>query len=424
MTGVEVVPVAVIEDQQEQEVRTIDVALFPEVGAKVAKANARAERLGVPARLRVEEVARRVEQEKEWGIVLREREVVDYRVVGETIVLPGGWVFLASLQHGAGEGVEGANILRRAPGQADEVEIPDWARTVGPRCDHCGHSRSRRDTYLVVNAEGEVKQVGSSCLKDFLGVEAAHVGWVFGPADKAGVDSLDGPRQEADIKLDTFLWVVAVLVRTEGWVSKGQERDSYGERIATASWASNAFGSSPAARKDFARIREAAIEADKTTADEALAWARSEEFDVDGDYGWNLRVATKANGVVYRNLGLVASLVPTWLRKQERLVKASVRREQAANAGHVGKVGDKVVLDLLITKVDHFDGTYGLRTLVKAVTPEGAEVTCWTSPSTALGLLARDNLGTGVPVKVKATVKAHEDYKGVPQTVITRAKAA
>lgn len=52
-------------------------------------------------------------------------------------------------------------------------------------CDHCGSNRKRSKTYILQNqANGELIQIGSSCVKAFLGVcgETFKASWVPSPA--------------------------------------------------------------------------------------------------------------------------------------------------------------------------------------------------------------------------------------------------
>lgn len=43
----------------------------------------------------------------------------------------------------------------------------------GCRCDHCGQNRRRTKMYVVVNSDGEYRQVGSSCMEEFVGINPA-----------------------------------------------------------------------------------------------------------------------------------------------------------------------------------------------------------------------------------------------------------
>ena len=74
-----------------------------------------------------------------------------------------GWSFLATLDWDEHAGL----VTRCAPGV--EVVVDRDALVAG-WCDHCRTTRTRKATYLVRNEETGVQlQVGSSCIKDFLG---------------------------------------------------------------------------------------------------------------------------------------------------------------------------------------------------------------------------------------------------------------
>ena len=85
---------------------------------------------------------------------------VEVSVTGEAPKL-NGWSFI-----GVVESVEGTTILRSVPDQ----QIPEQYRNANPcNCDHCKINRRRNSTFIVQHESGEFKQVGRSCLSDFLG---------------------------------------------------------------------------------------------------------------------------------------------------------------------------------------------------------------------------------------------------------------
>jgi hypothetical protein len=71
-----------------------------------------------------------------------------------------GWSFVGKIE------ADGATaIVKSVPGE----EIPEHYRYSNPmNCDHCGIDRKRNATFVVKNGE-EFKQVGKSCMADFLG---------------------------------------------------------------------------------------------------------------------------------------------------------------------------------------------------------------------------------------------------------------
>lgn len=80
--------------------------------------------------------------------------------IEQSIKMEGGWKLAAALIH------ETESII-----QIDvDVEIPGrFSPKVGV-CEHCGRSYARVKSFLIVNEAGEWKQIGKSCLKQFLGI--------------------------------------------------------------------------------------------------------------------------------------------------------------------------------------------------------------------------------------------------------------
>lgn len=76
-----------------------------------------------------------------------------------------GWQFMARIDHSMGEPVvftidkEFQTIAELA---ADYSEC---------KCDHCGITRTRKHTYILRDEHYTIKQVGSTCLKEFIGID-------------------------------------------------------------------------------------------------------------------------------------------------------------------------------------------------------------------------------------------------------------
>lgn len=124
------------------------------VEEKIAKLNKRAIKLGMdPIVL-------------EWDrpiISDNDQMLFPVELTGPLTVSFAGWQFVATLQHLP----TGENIVRCI---SDEFVIPVDYHNSGSACQHCNTNRYRRDTYVVRHENGEYKQVGSTCIKDFLAV--------------------------------------------------------------------------------------------------------------------------------------------------------------------------------------------------------------------------------------------------------------
>ena len=147
-----------------------------------------------------------------------------------------GWEFLATIVH-----TDEGNIIRSVPG----YEVPANLRDKASLCEHCNTNRVRRDTYIVRYTDGTVKQVGSTCLQDFLKIipgrltKAAEILFnAYDIADAAtkttwlgGTNALSTYR----IDLDTYLQnVAAVVTKDVRYITRKMARESEANLNATS----------------------------------------------------------------------------------------------------------------------------------------------------------------------------------------------
>ncbi len=239
-----------------------------------------------------------------------------------------GWEFIARLDHSQ----ETGTIIRTIPNTS--VEVPIRYRDSRPDCDHCGHKRARRDTFLVHNADtGETKQIGSTCLSDFLGHDVGNLGRFAELASYAMEAAKAAEREVAStfsltdhryINLDDFLGYCVRNVRNRGWVS------------GKAAWEN----------KTLVSTREAAIndvlgngnhaleEADIAYAEKALAYVQGfANKAVLSDFEHNILVIANSAVIEMRACGLAAAIVGCYNR-----VDPVVNRAKPVNVGDMAGV--------------------------------------------------------------------------------------
>lgn len=206
-----------------------------------------------------------------------------------------GWQFVATLQHLEADG-ETINLLRTVPGV--DADLPHNFRTATPEnCDHCNKSiKTRKETFVVrETATGKFSQIGRNCLADFLGGQDPHavakaLELLLSACDAASSSSEDegfggGGHGPLRFPLRTFLAVTAMLVRTEGWLSRSKARIEYGDTSSsTASLALEYLSPPPRdsqARADWEafRAKHPVTAEDIETADKALEFARTDLAD-------------------------------------------------------------------------------------------------------------------------------------------------
>ena len=214
-----------------------------------------------------------------------------------------GWSFVARLDHSN----ETGTIVRMIPNSG--VTLPEkYRHAKNTTCDHCNVNRYRRDTFVVRHCEtGEFKQIGSTCLADFLGHDPSKIaklaellGYAY-ECGRAGEHFVGGDLRWID--LQAFLEHAACMVRKYGWIS-GSVAYNNPSLISTRVRASeNMFGNGYDAPV-------AISEDDRALALEALEWAVSlSSKDNLSDYEHNVSVIANATMIEPRSLGIAASIV-------------------------------------------------------------------------------------------------------------------
>jgi hypothetical protein len=142
-----------------------------------------------------------------------------------------GWEFVAVIERDAHAGT----LTRVVPGL--DVNLDALRSRDATECDHCRVERVRNKVYAVRGVEtGELRQVGSTCLALFLGVDVSLSDQVFSRSLDDELDRLagggwsDGTRAFDPVDV---LTVTAHMVAAHGWVSRSAAQ--YGEGTPTAS---------------------------------------------------------------------------------------------------------------------------------------------------------------------------------------------
>lgn len=373
---------------------------------KIEKANRRLERAGIAGRFVVAQVDEiRIEHEDDSVEFL-----YDYALNAPSFEFA-GWEFLAVV-----EIMEGGTLLRNAPGK----ELPEgYARPEGHVCEHCNVDRPRAKSYILREvATGAVKQVGSTCLSLFLGVEPKGL-WALGFAE-----DLNDYREpgEGGVRR-THRWTIESVVRmayavTEGgrrFVSRAAAQEDESKR-SSADLVALVFTFEPGKGWDRDLDTEQWV-ADMRTksdavSDELVAEIIAFADTLSGDYGENMRVLTNSSAVEFRHFGLLVSLVGVWYRAQER--EAAKRAEKATKLNEwVGKEKERLrKLRLTVVLNRQWDTDWGTNTMLLMEDAEGRTFK-WVA-SKWIGYDAGDVL------EVTGTVKSHGEYNGTKQTVLTR----
>lgn len=321
----------------------------------------------------------------------------------------GEYTFVATLDHSVGK----HPIINTAPEQI----VPDEYFTVASRCDHCSTARFRKETFLFKDVNG-YKLVGRSCLKDFFGVDPTkNIDWFF------SCDNLSdgyGGRGEQVTPVDYAIALGLAFTKRFGYISSKQAA-AYAEKsggqasLLTTGNEVRSFVFAPPLfpTKEETQFRcELHAEADAfmEQAQELIKWGLQHFAEDNSSYAHNMRNLLDTEAVTGRYIGYVVSVIAAHVRSLEQ--EADRKFVKKSNE-YVGAVGERAVFEVTVLKHMTFDTDFGTTHLFTMADALGNNLVWFASGN---------NLDVGDTVKLKGTVKAHNERNGFKQTVLTRCK--
>lgn len=328
--------------------------------------------------------------------------VVDVSVEGKYQI--DGYEFIASLEW---DSDAHTNIIKTA---SSDVEVPKafYSRV---KCDHCGTDRVRKYTVLLRNtATGEYIQVGKSCVKDYLGVDAEHWASYLSIWDSIDeyLESLENevsehfPKESIAYSVSDVLCQTVASVEAWGYISKQSANENWTDSTSSRIW--HIFN------RTMDRYGKVLYEAfhisanHEDTVSNILKYI--DEIDESSAYIHDLKVLCNHDYVEPKNLGLLVSAVGFYLRETAK----KQERESVQKSEYVGNVGDKITFTATPECVYSDYTDFGMLYIYKFIVD--GNVIIW---KTSKGL-------DSVEMTIKATIKELSEYHGTKQTIITRGK--
>lgn len=341
---------------------------------------------------------------------------IDIEVEG-TAIAETGWRLVA-----VRNAMEGGVVIRQFD---DSVDIPTSFQTAPMTCEHCHSNRHRTQTCLLYHPErNEWKQVGTSCLKDYTGnLSAEHAAGLASFIDTCEraqeYDGLELPREARYFPVRDVLIFARECVKHWGY-HKTQDPDATAYR---------ALDFYRGAKEPYVRLSDVDKELMESVnfnadapgnaefVDAALEWILTTDTSHD-NYLNNLKVIAKSKYFTAREAGIILSLIPTYanhLKQVEREKMWADENARKAQSKYCGEIGERISVDIQSTRcVTYWENMYGTTWLYEFITTDG-NVIMWAT-SAFVDDDRRD------VTHLVGTVSKYEDYNGVAQTWVKRAK--
>lgn len=363
---------------------------FAKITEKVESLNRRAEKRGL-------DPAFSITVEREFSVRTKGtyefEDFVEFHVDGIYPAIP-GYTFAAVVDHASG------GLIFRNPAFVEDVDLTPFADR--KTCDHCRTKRRRSKTILLSDKSGKIIQVGTTCIIDFLGKEAAALEFFAENSDILG-DSNDDGHYASSPHYDTgeICSIAVKLISDFGFVK------------------SNTPGSTAGMIMDFVddRYRSFPRDYDFTVTAEHTEQARQaieyiKNSERKGEYQENVFRVMSSSRVEKKVFGFIAAGIRGALadirKASEKEKTCSVEPASFPSVGTV--IANE---EVTIKKIFSFEGMYGTQHIF--IMKSNSDIPFVWKTSTFPGVRE----GGTYTIK-KAKVKAHDDYKGTLQCRLER----
>lgn len=282
---------------------------------------------------------------------------------------------------------------------SDNYKVDEKYYTHGPHCDHCNLERKRNKTILI-EKEGEVKQVGLSCMEDYTGINADFLSTIsqyiseikeYGYFENYSTDDYVPISEYVASCFRAYKERGRVYIKTLNMLGEF-EPDSTKEE-----------GLKILKKRKF-------TEEDLKEAEESISLIKEQPEDYNNNYLTNLKILIEVDHCNVKYLGFLASIV-SFKERYDRDKACKNRMEEKKLSSFQFNIGDRVNIEVSLIEVTKYYNDYGTVYLYEMMDNKGNIYIWKTSNKFDNGFY-----------KVKGTVKEHLVYKEINQTVLTRCK--
>ena len=272
--------------------------------------------------------------------------------------------------------------------------------TIPGRCDDCNDKYNRKKTVMLYDEENDTyRQVGTGCLSKYVGINCFNVIKNFMSVTEILEEELcvygsSLPRENKYVNTERFLGLVIDEINLHGYIKGGITS----HRAFTAINTDNKFPSQEASEK-----AEEIINFFKNVDTEDRAFT---------DFYMNIRSAVLSE---YIGDSSLIGYAPLAYEKYKNILMNRIKDEiRAASSEYVGNIGDKITIRVEVIKCIGFDSNYGYSYINVFEEKDTRNIFVWTTTTKALTI--------GQEYHIMGTIKAHKEYNGQKQTVLTRVK--
>jgi len=313
-----------------------------------------------------------------------------------------GWQFVALVEQDNGQ-----PVVTGSPRY--EGEQVDRSALKPGYCDYCKKSRKRSKTIVVEDESGTRKQVGTSCVKDFLGQEV-NGAWFSAEDEFKELEGFAGSGGVALYNLEQTLIAAATVVRQAGFVSAKIDWKTTTAQSTALLLGQGSLKAVAQARDEFGEANDE----DREKATQAIKFGQT--IAGESDYAQNVRAVFASGWYNPKRFALVVSVVGIMLKTASKAAEEVAAAKSEIVEAAFGQVGEKVkVGNATVTNIFPFETQYGFGKVIVLV-GQGYRFKWITS--------SRVTVEEGETVAFTGTIKGEDEWQGKISTTLLRVKFA
>lgn len=312
--------------------------------------------------------------------------------------------------------------------EAHWKEVEKYRNTKNAKCDHCGVNRYRSSVLIIYNEDKqEYLCVGSSCVKDFLGIDynpyllfskLERFINVFEEYDRASLEK----GYKRIIALDLYEIVAVALFfidvsKEKRYVSK-KESEAKGI-FATSEYVLEYYYNYDSMKKDYGSIYDILFKYGEKAKHIINIVKNNIDIIQEGSYKNNIitLINTEANNIKYTSM--VVSIIGIYnmieRKKKEKEENSNTKEINKKQSEYINaSIGSKIEIPLTVINIRKLETDYGITTMY-IFNDDNENVLIWFSSKDV-------GLEKGNKYNIKGTVKNFKEYNGAKQTILTRCK--
>jgi hypothetical protein len=346
----------------------------------------------------------------------------EVEVTYQMVVISGGWRFIASLE--TVDSVDGVSRNKVSGPSLTELDHSKYSTHI-QSCEHCNINRKRNKTFII-QSKSETKQVGSTCLRSFLGIDPTAIMDSFNLMNE--INEIASECKSS--KYSKPIWslnevgpVAVSILQQEGFVSSAQATLYDNDKVKTGL---SIFSFMNANSYDFKRPSFVTwynkIKPTEENINRFQAILKVLEDRILPDYinnptaldsfTFKVGIILNRKAVEANDMQILAAVINREMNSQ--VIKAT--KEVKNTELYPCNEGDKLELNVKIEYVKEINGSYGVTLLIKMLNEQGYSFTTFYN--------GRNSFNQGDSLKIKATVKKLDRNPKFGNTVqLTRIKA-